>query len=472
VIRFSAALVAVAIGVLIGGIATSKLLLVYIAIVVSAVALLVLAIGVVLKREELFGQGQGLVPVGVGPAPAVPATTGEGQVQPRQDAPVPPSDPFPRPTAAYGAAFGSTTFEGTASEGTPFESAAFAGAAQAAPPAAAAPPAEPSTSRRPTAGQGRDQLANPVPSWEAQSARDQWSSSSWQSGPAVGGTAVGSPVVGGTAAGSPAVDGTALDGPPDWMAGGRGANGPAVQAEETAPSSPAPPSSAEPETAPRSWFDKQPRRAETAQRVVAGTQSDAPADEAATPADEDDDWPTRYSWLDDDPLESEAPVGPDDDAGTRAADADSAPPTVSGPALDPAPPTVPASAFGSAPPTVSAPAVNPEPGNPEPGNPEPGNPEPRADLGTAVHTDQDAGSGRGTEPEPEPVLADAEPPSADAPDAAAAGALVAVLRGVPRYHQPDCVLIRFLPDDDIRRLPVAEAKADGCTPGGACQPAE
>jgi len=55
VIRFSAALVAVAIGVLLGGIATSKLLLVYIAIVVSAVALVALAIGVVLKREELFG---------------------------------------------------------------------------------------------------------------------------------------------------------------------------------------------------------------------------------------------------------------------------------------------------------------------------------------------------------------------------------------------------------------------------------
>ena len=41
-IRFSAALVAVAIGVLIGGIATSKLLLVYIAIAVSAVALVAL----------------------------------------------------------------------------------------------------------------------------------------------------------------------------------------------------------------------------------------------------------------------------------------------------------------------------------------------------------------------------------------------------------------------------------------------
>jgi uncharacterized membrane-anchored protein len=49
VIRFSAALVAVAIAVLIGGIAASELSLVYIAIVVSAVALVALATGVVLK---------------------------------------------------------------------------------------------------------------------------------------------------------------------------------------------------------------------------------------------------------------------------------------------------------------------------------------------------------------------------------------------------------------------------------------
>ena len=80
-IRFSAALVAVAIGVLIGGIATSKLLLVYIAIVVSAVALVALAIGVVIKREELFGEGQGPVPAGAGAAPARPAHTGESQDQ-------------------------------------------------------------------------------------------------------------------------------------------------------------------------------------------------------------------------------------------------------------------------------------------------------------------------------------------------------------------------------------------------------
>ena len=72
-IRFSAALVAVAIGVLIGGIATSKLLLVYVAIAVSAVALVALAIGVVLKREELFGEGPALVPAGAGASPGLSA---------------------------------------------------------------------------------------------------------------------------------------------------------------------------------------------------------------------------------------------------------------------------------------------------------------------------------------------------------------------------------------------------------------
>jgi hypothetical protein len=193
VIRFSAALVAVAIGVLIGGIATSKLLLVYIAIVVSAVALLALAIGVVLKREELFGEGQGLVPAGAGAAPAPSARAGETQVQPRQDASVPSPAPVTEPTTGNGAAF---------------EEAVFAGAAQAAPATAAPPPAEPSTPRQPPAGQGRDRVTDPVPSWEAQSARDQWSSSPWQVGPVAGGSVADPPVTGGA---------------PDWMPGGRGA---------------------------------------------------------------------------------------------------------------------------------------------------------------------------------------------------------------------------------------------------------
>jgi hypothetical protein len=59
VIRLSGALVVVAIGFLVGGLVTSSLLLVYVAIVVSVIALLLLAVGVVLKRDELFGdEGQ------------------------------------------------------------------------------------------------------------------------------------------------------------------------------------------------------------------------------------------------------------------------------------------------------------------------------------------------------------------------------------------------------------------------------
>ena len=55
-IRFSAFLVAVAVGLLVAGVVTSRLLLVYIAIGVSGVALLVLGIGALVKRRELFGE--------------------------------------------------------------------------------------------------------------------------------------------------------------------------------------------------------------------------------------------------------------------------------------------------------------------------------------------------------------------------------------------------------------------------------
>src|ERR1700744_1594156 len=99
VIRFSAALVAVAIGVLIGGIATSKLVLVYIAIVVSAAALISLAIGVVLKRDELFGDAQGLVPAGAGGG-AVSAPRGTDSRDRGEN-----RDRAARPSPAGGAAF-------------------------------------------------------------------------------------------------------------------------------------------------------------------------------------------------------------------------------------------------------------------------------------------------------------------------------------------------------------------------------
>jgi hypothetical protein len=66
VIRFSAGLVVVALGVLIGGGVTSKLSLVYVSIAISALALIAWTIGVFLKREELFGNGSELVPADAG----------------------------------------------------------------------------------------------------------------------------------------------------------------------------------------------------------------------------------------------------------------------------------------------------------------------------------------------------------------------------------------------------------------------
>ncbi len=82
-IRFSAGLVVVAIGVLIGGVATSKLSLVYVAIAVSALALITLAVGVALKRDELFGGGPESAPAGAGADSGMPAgqSVGAGDVR-------------------------------------------------------------------------------------------------------------------------------------------------------------------------------------------------------------------------------------------------------------------------------------------------------------------------------------------------------------------------------------------------------
>jgi hypothetical protein len=404
VIRFSAALVAVAIGVLIGGIATSKLLLVYIAIVVSAVALLALAIGVVVKREELFGEGQGLVPAGAGAAPVLPARTSEGLDQPRPVASVPPSASFQGPAAGHG---------------SPFD-----GTVQAAPPVTAAPPAaaNPAAPRQAPDGQERDRVADPAPPWEAQPTRDQWSS----------------PPLPGSTTAAPA---------PDWMPGGRGTSDPVGQAEATAPfpsstTSPEPsassgPSSAGPDSASPNWFAPRARSADAAPSAT-----EAPADPPAP--DEDENWPARYSWLDDKAGES---LDETDQIGAPTAETAVPVAADAGPEPGPGEPGP-----GDAKPVSADPDPEPESAEPEP-EPEP------AELGTGP-----------AEPQAEPAAS--EPPSAEDQDPEPGDDLVAVLPGVPRYHQPDCVLIRFLPESDVQRLPAAQAKADGCTPCAACQPAE
>ena len=48
--------------------------------------------------------------------------------------------------------------------------------------------------------------------------------------------------------------------------------------------------------------------------------------------------------------------------------------------------------------------------------------------------------------------------------------MVTVVPGVPRYHEPDCILIRFMPEGDVQSKSIPEAKAAKCTPCAACQP--
>ena len=73
-IRFSAFLVAVAVGLLVAGVVTSKLLLVYIAIGVSGVALLALGIGAAVNWRELTGKPTTARPGTVEPGTVEPAT--------------------------------------------------------------------------------------------------------------------------------------------------------------------------------------------------------------------------------------------------------------------------------------------------------------------------------------------------------------------------------------------------------------
>lgn len=48
--------------------------------------------------------------------------------------------------------------------------------------------------------------------------------------------------------------------------------------------------------------------------------------------------------------------------------------------------------------------------------------------------------------------------------------VVTVVPGVPRYHRSDCILIRFMGDSDLQRMSVDRAQEAGCTPCRACQP--
>jgi hypothetical protein len=47
-----------------------------------------------------------------------------------------------------------------------------------------------------------------------------------------------------------------------------------------------------------------------------------------------------------------------------------------------------------------------------------------------------------------------------------------VVPGVARYHRPECILIRFLGEDDLETMPKQQAVSDGLAACRACQPDE
>jgi hypothetical protein len=222
---------------------------------------------------------------------------------------------------------------------------------------------------------------------------------------------------------------------------------------------------------------------------------------ASGDTDEDDDWPTRYSWLDDDAdeggeagataatdavgagPESKSPV-PGDTAGDTAGG--TAPGTAPGTAGDAGPEDV-TPVTASAPGTASSAAETADAATADaaagdradaaegsgadiiafPGSGASGGLSQAADPGThdglagADGADGDAAAAGETE---------SEPPATAEGGAAPAAGLVTVVPGVPRYHRTDCVLIRFMPEGDVQMLSVTAAKDAGCTPCAACQP--
>ena len=152
-----------------------------------------------------------------------------------------------------------------------------------------------------------------------------------------------------------------------------------------------------------------------------------------------------------------------------------------------------AAASGSAPPDAPAAPTQQlaaaQPTEPEPPKAEPAKSEAAASDAAApeppayASADADAGSAaavpaesRPAAPEPgesgagESGASEHEPGEPVSAAAKPAGQAVTVVPGVPRYHRSNCILIRFMGDNDLQKMPVEAAREAGCSPCRACQP--
>jgi len=76
-------------------------------------------------------------------------------------------------------------------------------------------------------------------------------------------------------------------------------------------------------------------------------------------------------------------------------------------------------------------------------------------------------------PDAAPASSEQPEPPAVTPDAPAPVDLqreVTVVPGVPRYHTPQCLLIRFMGEGDLEKTTLSAARQAGCTPCRACLP--
>jgi hypothetical protein len=510
VIRFSAGLVVVAIGVLIGGVATSKLSLVYGAIVVSAVALVTLAIGVALKRDELFGTGPELASAEAGADSGIPVgqAAGTGDVRGsdghgREDqAKIRPTGPA---TAAFEAAAAASK---SAAASNPAAAPTVAAPSVTTPPVTAPPVAAPSVVNPPSGqrqhafSQASTRVDETVADWDTRPPQPPWSSGDqgrpiWtpreqaptkpsSKEPQSGRTPASSAPERGW--GSPADQ----PAPPSWFDRlNQPVAGPATAEPSEADQAKAEPAKTEPPKAessktvpPKAEPPKaEPPKAEPFKAFAAKTSAPDDDSSAATPSaaaasdvdTDDDDWPTRYSWLEDDETDQAAPPEaakkPDATEDTDAADATDvtdAAETVAANTLSPD--TVPAK-------TVTEKAKTAEPSPTDADSPDAAttDPHPRPDADhhpvtadDAIVTADSSAESAGT---PAVAAAPEDTGTDEGPAPQATGAkLVTVIPGVPRYHDPDCILIRFMDDADIARKSIPEAQAANCTPCAACQP--
>jgi hypothetical protein len=141
-------------------------------------------------------------------------------------------------------------------------------------------------------------------------------------------------------------------------------------------------------------------------------------------------------------------------------------PAAAAPAPPPPAPTVPA----AAPETSAAPGSVAGTQPVAPAQPAPGaQPEPIKEAEPEPARGAQPDSAQGVQPAgPEPAVTEEAEPGADS--ALGPDQRVQVVPGITRYHRDGCILIRFLGPDDLETMTRERAEAAGCVPCKACKP--